>query len=118
MKKVFDLPFLLYVAAPNFGEVVTFLEDLTKREEVTRLGLKLGLSMRRLRRMRLFPEDMIEAWLRGDDEVDNPCWESLAMALEEVGHIGIASSIKKSKGKNSMLIQCSDIKKGMVYRGN
>lgn len=43
--------------------------------------------------------DLVNAWLRGDDDViewsGEPSWESLHAALRRHGHNGIASDIQK-----------------------
>ena len=71
-----------------------YLKDMN-REEVIRLGLALGLLYSRLEGMKMFPEDVIAAWLRGDDECGFPSWTSLATALERTGHTVIASKVRK-----------------------
>ena len=83
-------------AKPKLTEVNKYLQELDN-DELKKLGLQLGLNLTRLRRMKQFPEDMIQSWLIEDDDVKNPCWESLATALKEVGHTGIASKIRRSK---------------------
>ena len=39
--------------------------------------------------------DMVNAWMRGDDDVGERSWEALCAALTECGHKGIASDIKR-----------------------
>ena len=81
-------------------KVTDYLGELDDAD-VIRLGLSLGLSRARLNKMKLLPEDMIAAWLRGDDEVKaysgTPSWDSLVTKLEERGHTTIASTIKEGK---------------------
>ena len=76
------------------------LEDLDS-EEVIRLGVSLGLSFIKLKKMTMFPEDAIAAWLRGDDAVSEisgpPSWGSLIIALYKREHTSIASKVRKGK---------------------
>ena len=74
--------------------VSEYFKDVN-REEVIRLGLALGLLYSRLEGMKMFPEDVIAAWLRGDDQCGPPSWTSLATALERTGHTVIASKVRK-----------------------
>ena len=76
--------------------VSQYLKDMD-REEVIRLGIALGLSFIKLKGMNMFPEDVIAAWLRGDNECDPPSWTSLATALEGTGHTAIASKVRKGE---------------------
>ena len=76
--------------------VSQYLKDID-REELIRLGLALGLLYSRLEGMKMFPEDVIAAWLRGDDKCGPPSWTSLATALEGKGHTAIASKVRKGE---------------------
>ena len=76
--------------------VSEYLKDVN-REEVIRLGLALGLLYSRLEGMKMFPEDVIAAWLRGDDECGFPSWTRLATALDKTGHTAIASKVRKGE---------------------
>lgn len=44
--------------------------------------------------MKMLPEDMIMAWLRGDDKAGAPTWDKFATALERQGYSLIASKIR------------------------
>ena len=72
---------------------IEYLKDMD-REDVIRLGIALGLSFTKLK---MFPEDVIAAWLRGDDKCGPPSWTSLATALERTGHTAIASKVRKGE---------------------
>ena len=81
--------------------VKKFLKHLSN-VELRELGLELGLKNVRLRNMMIkdcMLDDMLESWLRGDDDVietsGRPSWESLVKALKEAGHNGVAATIKK-----------------------
>ena len=84
----------------DHSQVCEIIKDLD-REESINLGGVLGLSYIKLKKMNTIPEDMIAAWLRGDDNVIEtsgpPSWESLAKALNKTGHTEIANTIKRSK---------------------
>ena len=79
-------------------EVTELLEDLDKKN-VIKLGTALGLSFIKLTKMEMFPDEMVAAWLRGDDDVNKksgpPNWESLATALDKTRHTDIASKARK-----------------------
>lgn len=80
-------------------EVTRLLKDMT-RTEMTRLGVALGLSYVTLRRMNMFPEDIVTEWLRCKKDAvhkisDPPSWTSLAIALDKTGHSAIATKIRK-----------------------
>ena len=79
-------------------EVTQLLKDLHK-EDIIRLGTALGLSFVKLTKMGMFPDEMVAAWIRGDDNVNKtsgpPSWESLATALDKTRHTDIASKARK-----------------------
>ena len=83
----------------DLSAVSKFLEDLDS-EEVIRLGVSLGLSFSKLKRMTMFPEDAIAAWLRGDDDVRKTSWASLAQALSDKKHTNIAGRIREGSNMN------------------
>ena len=74
-----------------------FLSDINERGLI-QLGGALGLHYPKLQRMKHLPEEMVAAWLRGEDQVldvsGRPTWASLVKCLEEVGQTGIANTIK------------------------
>ena len=73
-------------------------------QDLTKVAMNLGLDYSRF--LRVSPEsllqNMVQAWLRKDDDVieksGEPSWDSLCKALEECGHKGTALNIKM-KGK-------------------
>ena len=75
------------------------LNDLSN-EDLIRVGGALGLHHPNLKRSKNILPDMVTFWLRQDDRVTetsgSPTWASLATALEDVGHTGVASRIRKS----------------------
>ena len=70
------------------------------------MGGALGLLHSTLKKMsdNKLPDDMVEAWLRGDDNVpeDSQTWDGLIVALEKQRHGGVA---KKVRG-NKLLVLC------------
>ena len=76
----------------------SLLEDLNN-DNLRKLGTSLGLAFTKLKRLTSLPDDMVEAWLRGDDNVIEisgpPSWESLATALDKIGHTKIAITIRR-----------------------
>lgn len=81
-------------------DVVQYLSDL-QTAQITRLGEALGLLYPTLKKMERPLEDMVEAWLRKDDNVlkrsGSPSWKSLVKALEMNNYNGIAEIIIKEK---------------------
>ena len=92
--------FIVFAAlrSEDHQRIVSYLTPL-RRQEVIRLGEKLGLSHRRLDDENSnLPDDMVNSWLKKDDGVlktGSPTWENLCKALEECGHNGIAFDIRK-----------------------
>ena len=80
-------------------EVVTYLRDLD-RQQICDLGGALGLTYSNLEKMRVFPDDMVAAWLRREDSVisvsGEPTWRRLVQALKRVGQGGVANKIETS----------------------
>ena len=79
--------------------VTQYLSDLSPKKIIT-LGGALGLFYPNLKKMKHPLEDMVEAWLRKDDQVlksGHPSWKSLVNALESTENIGIAEKIRKEK---------------------
>ena len=76
-------------------QVSSLLQDLNN-DEMIKLGTALGLDFNKLKSL---PDDMVGAWLRGDDNVIEtsgpPNWESLATALDKTGHTKIAITIRR-----------------------
>ena len=74
-----------------------FLSDIDERGLI-QLGGALGLHYPKLQRMKHLPEEMVAAWLRGEDNVldrsGRPTWASLVKCLEEIGQNGAASNVE------------------------
>ena len=92
----------------NILEISGYLHGLDKNVMYD-LGMELGLSQTRLKRMKAnsetFEDDVIAAWLRKEHNVSkkgDPTWRTLANALStpRVGQNGIANRIEKDKGLN------------------
>lgn len=68
-----------------------------------RLGGALGLNYTNLERMKALPEEMVAAWLREEDNVEEnsgePTWSSLVQALKKIGQNGIAKKIEAGMSK-------------------
>ena len=81
-------------------DVIQYLSDLTS-EQIVHLGGALGLSYPSLKKMKNPLEDMVEAWLRKDDDVlsrsGHPSWKSLVDTLELIKHAGIAEKIRQER---------------------
>ena len=84
-----------------------FIKDLPN-EEITRLGITLGLNYVRLCNMTSQPNyylDVVNSWLRQEDNVEDtsgePSWETLAWALREIGQNGIRQKIIDARGRKS-----------------
>lgn len=87
-------------AMRNHFDVTCYLGDLEKTQ-IIKLGGALGLFYPNLKKMEGSLDDMVEAWLRKDDQVlsksGHPTWKSLVRALELTGNAGIAENIRKDK---------------------
>ena len=66
--------------------------------DIILLGQALGLLRSKLKRLKRVPDEMIDAWLRQEDNVlkksGPPTWENLHIALKEIDQNGIANEIK------------------------
>ena len=84
----------------DHDQIAMCLGDLSNRE-IANVGVMLGLRYSRFKKMNpeSFMDDMVLAWLRKDDDIDektgDPSWYTLCQALEDCGHNGIASNIKR-----------------------
>lgn len=66
------------------------------------LGGALGLAFNALKKMKVLPDDMVAAWLRKEDYVqEDPTWRGLIEALKVVGQRGIAESIEEKERKTA-----------------
>ena len=92
----------LFTDHKHHSEVANYLRTVPSGE-VTRLGLALGLCYPKLKNMQHCPgpDDMVDAWLRKEDNVlkqsGRPTWTSLVKALRDIGQEGIAQDIEKIK---------------------
>ena len=72
-----------------------------KNEQLITLGTALGLEFSTIQRMNNLPDDMVNAWLIGADNViktSGPAsWASLITALRKIGQQGIASAIQRDE---------------------
>lgn len=83
-------------------EVCQSLRNLSRQDLIV-LGGALGLTYPNLEKMYL--AEMVAAWLNQQDNVlkhsGEPTWGGLADVLEEIGHIGTAEDIRKTKCHNN-----------------
>ena len=82
---------------------------ILKDKELVKLGTALGLLYSNLDRMKNLPDDLVDAWLKEMDNVEeksgSPSWTSLISALESIGQGGVASTIKKGILLSTFLYQ-------------
>ena len=77
-------------------KITNYLRILDKDHCIS-LGLAFGLEYPNLNKMKRYPEDVVAAWLRKQDNVCIEClptWSNLASALEQIGQKGIANEVK------------------------
>ena len=77
-------------------KVTKYLRVLDKDHCIS-LGLAFGLEYPNLNKMKHYPEDVVAAWLRKQDNVCIKClptWSNLASALEQISQNGIASEVR------------------------
>ena len=72
------------------------------RSQIHKLGGELGLIVFNLEKMQTLPDDMVRAWLRKEDSVQEKCgdpltWNALVKALKKIGQTGIAGDILRDK---------------------
>ena len=81
-------------------EVCQSLKRLNDKELI-QLGTALGLFYSELKKMKDLPGEMVDAWLKGMDNVlkksGPPSWTSLIKALESIDQEGVASATRKGK---------------------
>ena len=70
--------------------------------QIRRLGGELGLDVYNLEKMRDLPDDMVKAWLRKENDVQEKCgdpltWNVLVKKLKKIGQTGIARAILRDK---------------------
>ena len=78
-------------------DIITYLRDLETHQCVS-LGVAFGILHPKLSKMTNFPDDVVAAWIRKEDDVLNRClptWRNLAKALEQVNQNGIADKVKR-----------------------
>lgn len=81
--------------------------------EIVQVGVALGLNYNHLQNMNQndLLNEMINAWLRRDDNViqasGTPTWQSLVKALESLHFSGVASEIRKDRYVAFMF--CGDV---------
>ena len=88
------------VGIDDHFDVTNYLGELDINQ-IRSLGGALGLLYPNLKKMESPLEDMVEAWLRKDDNVltrsGPPTWKSLVKALKDIGNNGIAEKIIHEK---------------------
>ena len=65
-------------------------------DDTKHLGMALGLTLSGLNKMHHLPDDLVAAWLRREVkgfQKGKPTLRTLATALTEIGHIGLANDI-------------------------
>ena len=70
--------------------------------QIRRLGGELGLDVFTFENMRDLPGDMVKAWLRKENDVQEKCgdpltWNVLVKKLKKIGQTGIARAILRDK---------------------
>ena len=70
--------------------------------QLKNLGGELGLDVYKVEKMQSLPADMVRAWLRKEDSVQEKCgnpltWNVLVKALQKIGQTGIATDILRDK---------------------
>ena len=70
--------------------------------QIRRLGGELGLDVYNLEKMQDLPDDMVKAWLRKENDVQEKCgdpltWNVLVKKLKKTGQTGIARAIIRDK---------------------
>jgi len=115
---------LRFLAESDIFEITEYLHPINKAQ-ILRIGLCLGLSHTKLRdtmESQTYREDMIAAWLRREDDVQQktgiPTWRVLVMALNKQGQNGIASKISKAKNIMDSNALPSDAVQKVVANGS
>ena len=82
---------------PRHFQVTKALSTLL-HPDLNTLGTALGLSFTRVKNMEQDKlNDMVAAWLNGDDDVVTPpTWATLVEALREIGKNGVADEIERT----------------------
>ena len=81
----------------DLDEVIAYLGDLNIDHYLS-LGGAFGLHYPKVKRMRRYPEDVVEAWLRREDNVLSKClptWRNLTVALKKIDQTGIADAVNR-----------------------
>ena len=78
-------------------EKITKCLRVLDKDQCISLGLAFGLEYPNLNKMNRYPEDVMAAWLRKEDNVCSKCsptWSNLASALELISQKGIANEVR------------------------
>ena len=89
--------FIVITGMRDLLEIITYLRDLESHQCVS-LGVAFGILHPKLSKMTHFPDDVVAAWIRREDNVLNTCpptWRNLARALEQINQNGIADKVKR-----------------------
>ena len=81
----------------DLRDVSDYLTDLTN-EQCVSLGLVFGLHYPKLERMTDYPNEVVAAWLRQEDDVLNRCsptWRNLSTALRSIGQNGLSERVRR-----------------------
>ena len=91
---IIDLFFVVFFIVIAHSRVCKYLNVLGI-PELRSLGSALGLDFPRLQKMTDLPNEMVTQWLNEADNVKKaPSWDTLVVALKEIGQNGIAAKIK------------------------
>jgi hypothetical protein len=87
---------------PGHFKITQYLQNLDE-DHISTLGGALGVSYSTLRKMTKYPDEMVAAWLRSEDNVmsmsGEPTWRTLVEALRKVGQGGIAKDIEETESR-------------------
>lgn len=81
----------------DLNDIICYLHDMDTKQ-LRSLGLAFGLHHPNISKMEHFPNDLVAAWLRREENVCLQCppsWRNLVKALEEINQIGIATDVRR-----------------------
>lgn len=104
----------LFLLETDHSRICQFLNTMNE-EDIRRLGAVLGILYSKLEKMKTLPDEMVAAWLRREDDVQErsgkPSWSRLADALQDIGQTGIATDIRE-KNKVSISVESAEATTG------
>ena len=91
------MAYIIVLDETNWSDICHYLNKLD-RVQIRQLGGELGLSVFNLEKMQNLPGDMVSAWLRRQDNVEEKSsgpltWRVLVVALKKLGQNGVAGDI-------------------------